>query len=63
MAGSRWRQISLIADYSLSKRTDLYVSAHWEKASGGATSAVLFTLPGSDTNRQSAWRAGLRHRF
>lgn len=63
MDGSRWRQTSLIADYSLSKRTDIYVSAHWEKASGGGTSAVLFTLLGSSTDRQTALRAGVRHRF
>ena len=63
MAQSRWRNTSLIADYLLSKRTDLYVSAHWEKASGDGTSAVLFTLPGSSTSRQSALRVGLRHRF
>lgn len=63
MAGSRWRQASLIADYSLSRRTDIYVSVHWEKASGAGTTAALFTLPGSDTGRQSALRAGLRHSF
>lgn len=60
---SRWHHVSLMADYFLSKRTDVYVSANLEKASGNGTSAVIFTLPTSGSNRQTALRAGIRHRF
>lgn len=63
MAHSRWRNFSLMADYFFSKRTDVYVSANLEKASGNGTSAVIFTLPTSSTNQQKALRMGIRHRF
>lgn len=63
MEHSRWRNFSLMADYFLSKRTDVYVSANIEKASGEGTSAVIFTLPTSNSSRQTALRMGIRHRF
>ena len=63
MAGSRWRNFSLMADYNFSKRTDVYVSANIERASGDGTTAVIYTLPTSSSSRQTALRAGIRHRF
>jgi outer membrane protein OmpU len=60
---SRWHHVSLMADYFLSRRTDVYVSANLEKASGDGTSAVIFTLPTSGSSRQTALRVGIRHRF
>lgn len=60
---SRWRHYSLIADYYLSKRTDVYVSANIQRTEGAGTSATLVTLPLSSDDRQTALRAGIRHRF
>jgi outer membrane protein OmpU len=60
---SRWRNYSLIADYYLSKRTDVYASANLQDTSGPGTSAVLVTLSPSSSGRQSALRLGIRHRF
>jgi predicted porin len=59
----RYNQISLMGDYFLSKRTDVYVEAAGQKASSGAPSAQLAGLSASDTNKQLALRVGLRHRF
>lgn len=60
---SKWRNYTLIADYYLSKRTDVYASANLQDASGPGTLAALVTLSPSSTDRQSALRVGIRHRF
>lgn len=60
---SKWRNYTLIADYYLSKRTDIYASANLQEVSGSGTSAVLVTLSPSNSDRQSALRVGIRHRF
>lgn len=63
MDGSQWRGINLMADYALSKRTDIYASANITRATGNGVSAVIFTLPTSSSQNQSALRLGVRHRF
>ena len=60
---SRWRNYSLVADYYLSKRTDVYASANLQKTTGAGTFATLVTLSPSSTDSQSALRVGIRHRF
>ncbi|RDU98708.1 porin [Trinickia dinghuensis] len=62
MSGYRWNEFSAVVDYLLSKRTDVYVTANYDKASGGAR-AVLVTLPSSSTEKQLALRIGIRHKF
>ncbi len=60
--------MSLQADYSLSKRTDVYVESVYQHASGklgnaGANVAMINTLSPSTTQNQVAAGVGLRHRF
>ena len=64
----KWHTVSLQADYSLSKRTDVYVEGVYQHASGelgnaGANVATINTLPPSSTENQVAAAVGLRHRF
>jgi GBP family porin len=37
-ASPKWNQVGLLSDYSLSKRTDLYLGANWVHLSGGLSS-------------------------
>ncbi|WP_323121215.1 porin [Burkholderia alba] len=62
-----WNQFGLQADYSLSKRTDVYAQAVYQRASKNAGGASIYngdntTLPSSSIN-QTAATVGLRHRF
>lgn len=57
-----WNQIALGADYFLSSRTDVYLSAVYLRASSGVT-AELFLLSPSSTNTQMIVALGLRHTF
>jgi predicted porin len=59
----KYHQLSLMADYVLSKRTDLYVMAIHQKAADGATAARIYAMPASSTDRQSVIRVGMRHTF
>jgi general bacterial porin, GBP family len=64
----KWHTVSLQADYSLSKRTDVYVEGVYQHASGdfgdaGANVAMINTLSPSSTANQVAATVGLRHRF
>ncbi|HTJ93598.1 MAG TPA: porin [Pararobbsia sp.] len=63
----KWQQVSLETDYSLSKRTDVYVEGVYQHASGGGDTpfadASINTLSPSSTDNQVAATVGLRHRF
>jgi len=64
----KWHTVSLTADYSLSRRTDLYLEGVYQHASGrlgdaGANVAMINTLPPSTTQNQVAATVGMRHRF
>jgi len=63
LEGSAWTTFNAVADYYLSKRTDIYVSVNSQRASGAGTVAVLVTNGRSSTDTQTALRAGIRHRF
>jgi predicted porin len=68
VGGATWQQVSLGADYSLSKRTDVYLMAMYQHAAGtdstgGAAHAAIYTITPSDSNHQSVVRVGIRHRF
>lgn len=63
-----YHQVSGIADYVLSKRTDVYFSATYQIASGtnsvGAPAVANISLMGdSSNNHQALFRLGLRHKF
>ena len=64
----KWHTVSLQADYSLSKRTDVYVEGVYQHASGQLGDgqqnvAMINTLSPSSTGNQVAATVGLRHRF
>ncbi|MEX3629892.1 MAG: porin [Burkholderia sp.] len=65
---AHWNQIGLQADYSLSKRTDVYAQAVYQRASNGVTASIYngdltgATSTSSGIN-QTAATVSLRHRF
>ncbi len=64
----KWHTVSLQADYSLSKRTDVYVEGVYQHASGDLGTGVqnvsmINTLSPSTSQNQVAAAVGLRHRF
>jgi predicted porin len=73
----KWHQVTGALDYALSKRTDVYLLAVYQIASGSNTvagrsvpvQAQIGTTPGmlgtsgAGANNQMATRVGLRHRF
>jgi general bacterial porin, GBP family len=64
----RWHEVTLQTDYSLSKRTDVYVEGIYQHASGGPQGSVLSdatinTLSPSSTNSQVAVTLGMKHTF
>lgn len=65
-----WHQLGGVADYVLSKRTDVYLAAAYQYAAGGRTGSAAFdranlSQGGGLSSRQGQWTAhvGLRHRF
>ena len=61
----KWNQFNLLASYSLSKRTDVYLGGEFQHVvnKGTGIGAVLNGLTMSSTDKQVAVTAGLRHRF
>jgi GBP family porin len=58
-----WWQVGVGNDYLLSKRTDIYVAATYERASGANNVAqVTLDAPSSNANQVAA-TIGFRHRF
>ncbi|SAK89397.1 porin [Caballeronia fortuita] len=71
LAGSgnpHWNQVSAMAGYSLSRRTDVYVQGVWQGVSASSNSPLGvawingLTAPSSTSNQVEA-TVGLRHRF
>jgi predicted porin len=62
--GARFHQIGAQADYSLSKRTDVYAQVVYQHASSAGASIYNGTFGGtSSSDNQTAATVGLRHRF
>jgi predicted porin len=66
--GAKYYQGALGVDYFLSKRTDVYVTGVYQKASGtdstGKTAvASINNLSPSTSDRQTTVRVGIRHKF
>jgi general bacterial porin, GBP family len=57
-----WHQGALQADYQLSKRTDVYAEAIYQRASAGSL-AVINTSDPSGSRNQLLIATGIRHRF
>jgi GBP family porin len=67
-ASPEWNQFTLQTDYTLSKRTDVYVEGVYQHVHGAASgsvlgSATINTLSPSATGTQVAVTVGLRHQF
>jgi predicted porin len=62
MSPESWQNLAMVCDYLLSKRTDVYVSAVFDRAGGGARPQFL-TLPASTTGRETTLRVGIRNFF
>lgn len=60
---SRWNSIDLGIDYNLSKRTDVYIDAVVQKASGPGTHASIALTAPSSTESQVVTRIGMKHLF
>jgi predicted porin len=63
----RYHQIGLQADYSLSRRTDVYAQAVYQHAMGNGGVASIYSgdnsVDPSSSKNQTAATVGLRHRF
>ncbi|QGZ63909.1 porin [Paraburkholderia acidisoli] len=69
---ANYHQVSIGADYNLSKRTDLYMTAGWQHASGETGDGAGGAMPAeasigsygySGTSNQTMVNLGLRHKF
>ncbi|MDR3399982.1 MAG: porin [Pandoraea sp.] len=63
-----YQQLSAVYDYFLSKRTDIYALAIYQRASGTdstatASVAQIYGVTASSSNAQGLLRIGMRHRF
>jgi predicted porin len=68
IGNQHYNQVSILADYLLSKRTDVYLSAGYQKASGVSSTgapavANMLLLGDSSNNHVVVVRAALRHKF
>jgi predicted porin len=72
--GGHWNQANGVVDYSLSKRTDVYLLGIYQRASGsvngqdlqaqiGTSASSFFQPSGPGATSQVAARVGIRHRF
>jgi predicted porin len=68
-AKPKWSMFGLMADYSFSKRTDIYAQTVYEKVGGDQTGSTLDQayIPGasdiSNNEKQVAVRVAIRHKF
>jgi len=64
---AHWNQVGLQADYALSKRTDVYAQAVYQRASGANAGIYNGDMTGATSSsssiNQTAATVGLRHRF
>jgi predicted porin len=65
-AKPKYHQVNLLADYQLSKRTEVYLSAAYQIAAGASQPADIFegvTGTASSSNHQVAVRVGMVQKF
>ncbi|GJH27055.1 porin [Caballeronia novacaledonica] len=68
IGNQHYHQVSFLADYFLSKRTDVYLGVGWQRASGTSSTgapavADIDSLGDSSNNQQVLVRLALRHKF
>lgn len=61
--GHHWNQGTLGLHYLLSKRTDVYISGDYLKASSGVNAVIGYSFTPSTTTTQADVRVGMRHSF
>ncbi|KUY98478.1 porin [Burkholderia sp. RF7-non_BP1] len=61
--GHHWNEGALGLHYLLSKRTDVYLSGDYVKASSGVNAVVGYSFVPSSTTTQADVRIGMRHSF
>ncbi len=61
--GHHWNQASAALHYLLSKRTDVYVSGDWLKASSGVDPVIGYSFAPSTRSVQADVRVGMKHSF
>ncbi|VWC62259.1 porin [Burkholderia lata] len=61
--GHHWNQMSAALHYLLSKRTDVYVSGDWLKASSGVDPVIGYSFAPSTRSVQADVRVGMKHSF
>ncbi|MEX3953225.1 porin [Paraburkholderia sp. EG287B] len=61
--GHHWNQLSAGLHYLPSRRTDVYISADWLKASQGVDAVIGYSFAPSSTSTQADVRIGMRHSF
>jgi predicted porin len=61
-SGAHWNETALQASYALSKRTDTYVEAIYQRASSGAPAVINANDPSSSSS-QLMIATGIRHHF
>ncbi|MGH8780347.1 porin [Paraburkholderia sp.] len=61
--GHHWNQVSAGLHYLLSKRTDVYISGDYLKASQGVDAVIGYSFTPSTTSTQADVRVGMRHSF
>ncbi|MFM0089293.1 porin [Paraburkholderia sediminicola] len=64
----KWHQVNLMLDYSLSKRTDVFLIGVFQKAAGDATFAYIYgngstSIQSPGSAKQVVARVGIRHKF
>jgi GBP family porin len=66
-ATPHWNQITVQADYFLSRRTEVYATAAYQRVGGGngiqAFNAGIYNMTQSSGNEQVVAGVGIRHRF
>lgn len=61
--GHHWNQLTAGLHYLLSKRTDVYISGDYLKASSGVDAVIGYSFAPSTTTTQADLRIGMRHSF
>jgi outer membrane protein OmpU len=61
--GHHWNQLTAGLHYLLSKRTDVYISGDYLKASNGVDAVIGYSFAPSTTTTQADLRIGMRHSF
>jgi len=64
----KWHQVNLMLDYSLSKRTDVFLITAFQKAAGDSTFAFIYgngstSIASPGSAKQVVARVGIRHKF